>query len=401
MRRRVAGDRGSRSRRIAARCRIVLSLARTREAGLRNPGGLHRPMTTSIFSPTPTHTMRLEGPSDWPAPPFASGNPWGEDEGPLHVRIETRRGVAVEGQMLGFDLKRGSLIFRFDQHGSALRVQFRRFRRLTVLEPLPSTPAGAEIKLAFAAQLRKFKIALVGDKRLDGRTAGHVETRDGLFMFTPDDEERTLHRSFVPASAYTRCVMGPSVEEDAALRWVTTPLDLTAKLESAQQQRRVLAIGEAIYDLGVISARQLAMMLESQGTPSSAPLGEMLVGAGLLSRADLRTALGHKMGYPLVDLQRFPLNPAVLERMPPEVALECNALPLMMRGPDLVVAVDNLARVAQLAAHPALMGTRIVPVLARQSQVEGAIVRAYHDFGSSVWGSPHQGWRLTEPSKAL
>lgn len=346
--------------------------------------------------------MRLDGPSEWPTPLFATRDPWNTEEGAVQpVRIETLRGFDVEGEMLGFDLKRTSIIFRFDAEGSALRVQFHRFRRLTLLAPLADDTAGHETRLKFASQLRKFKIALTGDGRLLGRTAGHVETRAGLFLFTPDEDEKTLHRVFVPASAYTRCVLGPSVEEDAAMRWISTPQALLAALEDPQAGRRkAIAIGEAIYDLGVISARQLTVALSAQGEARKVPIGEMLVAEGLLARADLRTALGHKMGYPLVDLSRFPLDSEALEAMPLDVAFECNTLPLLQRPSQLVVAVDNLARVAQLASLPALEGLRIVPVLARQVHIEAALLRAYQEFGSRVWNVPQTTWKLTAPMAA-
>ncbi len=295
--------------------------------------------------------------------------------------------------MLGFDLQRNSMIFRFDDQGSALRVGFHRLRRLVLLDPLTDETA----RMTFASHLRKFRIALTGDQRLVGRTAGHVETRAGLYLFVPDEDERTLHRAFVPAEAYTRCVLGPSVEEDAAQRWIASPEALAQVMDSTSLRRKVIAIGEAIYDLGVISARQLSSTLARQADVNRVPVGEMLVADGLLSRADLRTALGHKMGYPLVNLANFPIDSNALERMPLDMAFECNALPLMLRDKKLVVAVDNLARVAQLAGLPSLAGLKVMPVLARQHHIEAALVRAYQAFGSRVWSEPRQNWKHTGP----
>lgn len=356
----------------------------------------------SHFAPLPTHTMRLEGPLDWPVPSFASRTAWDEDEAITPVRIETLRGYAVDGEMLGFDLARQSLIFRFDAEGRPLRVHFHRFRRLTLLQPLAATPVGTLAKATFASHLRKFRIALTGNGKLLGRTAGHVETRDGLFLFTPDDDERTLQRTFVPSMVYTRCVLGPSVEEEAALRWATSPETLMAAIEETQQRRRAFAIGEAIYNLGVISARQLTVALTAQGSASRRqPVGEMLVADGLLSRADLRTALGHKMGYPLVHLGCFPLDPTALHKLPLDIAFEWNALPLLLRPQQIVVAVDNLARVSQLAALPELQALKVVPALARQAHIEAALLRAYQTYGGEGWNeSRSTTWKSTSPMAA-
>ncbi len=349
----------------------------------------------STFAHT-TQTMRLQGPLEWPVPPFAPRMPWADDDGPMMVCIETPRGYEVDGQMLGFDVMLQSLIFRFDELGRSLRVDFRRMRRITLRQPLADETA----RQTFAGHLRKFRVALTGGGVITGRTAGHVETRAGLYLFTPDDDEFTLYRAFVPTAAYTRCVLGPSVEEDAALRWIARPRDLADALDAGSLRRKVLAIGEAIHDLGLVSARQLAVALSRQTVQQRVPLGEMLVAEGLLSRADLRTALGHKMGYPLVDLRQFDLDTPALRCVPLDVAFDCNALPLLLRGRQLVVAVDNLARVAQLGSLPQTVGLKIVPVLARRQHIEVALVRAYREFGAHVWSEPQRAWKHTAPMPA-
>jgi hypothetical protein len=340
--------------------------------------------------------MRLQGPLEWPVPPFAPRMPWSDDDAPMPVTIETPRGYEVDGQMLGFDVMLQSLIFRFDEDGRSLRVDFRRLRRVTLRQPLVDATA----RQTFASHLRKFRVALTGGGAITGRTAGHVETRAGLYLFTPDENEYTLHRAFVPTASYTRCVLGPSVEEEAALRWIGRPRDLADALDAGTLRRKVLAIGEAIHDLGLVSARQLAVALTRQVAHQRVPLGELLVTEGLLSRADLRTALGHKMGYPLVDLRHFDLEAAALRCVPLDVAFECNALPLLLHGRQLVVAVDNLARVAQLGALPATVGLKIVPVLARRQHIAAALVRAHREFGSRVWNETQRAWKHTAPMPA-
>lgn len=127
------------------------------------------------------------------------------------------------------------------------------------------------------------------------------------------------------------------------------------------------------------------------------PIGEMLVQAGVITRADLRTALVHKMGYALVDLPRFPVDAAALRRLSMDAMLETNALPLMLRGSQLIVAVDNLACTARLQDLVGRTGMRIVPVLALKAHIEAAIVQRLHDGGAGA--QPHAGspaWRDTE-----
>lgn len=339
----------------------------------------------SQFAPTPTQTLSLDSPCDWPHPPFGAARDWAFDEGDVRpCRIETLRGAEVDGEMLAFDLERRSLIFRFDAEGGALRVAFPRFRRVTLLTLLPTHNDAAQPVNAFSPRVRRYQVALNGDAQLDGRTAGHVETPAGLFLFPPDAHDRALQRVFVPTAAYTRCVLGPSVHEEAAQHWIAEPAALLAAIDG-QAMRRVLPIGQAMFNLGLLSARQLARFLALQREEHAAPIGEMLVLAGIVVRADLRTALVHKMGYPLVDLLRFPVDGAALRSLTMDAMLEANALPLLKRGKQLIVAVDNLACTARLQDQVADSGLRIVPVLALKAHVEAALVAQLHTSDASFW----------------
>ena len=66
----------------------------------------------------------------------------------------------------------------------------------------------------------------------------------------------------------------------------------------------------------MVTEAQLEEALAQQKLDRSVPLGEMLVRMGVVSREDLQTALARKMGYPLVDLDAFPVEPEALRKLP-------------------------------------------------------------------------------------
>ena len=83
----------------------------------------------------------------------------------------------------------------------------------------------------------------------------------------------------------------------------------------------------------------------SSSIDRSVPLGELLVRMGVVSRADLQTALARKMGYPLVDLARLPGRaPRRCASCRTPSARACEMLPLMLRDGRLVVALDDPSR---------------------------------------------------------
>ncbi len=114
------------------------------------------------------------------------------------------------------------------------------------------------------------------------------------------------------------------------------------------------------------------------------PLGELLVRRGLVSRADLQTALARKMGYPLVDVTQFAAETEALARLPYAVASRLPALPLLLRGGRLVVAVEDPSRPEVLDDIEFASQTKVVPVLARASLLTAAIGKAYERIGVSV-----------------
>ena len=275
--------------------------------------------------------------------------------------------------MLGFDPTAKSVAFRDAGKGPLVEIPFRSFRRLTLTMPLQQAPkpSGAPVeRVPAAAQERDYTLHLDDlTEPLTGRTAGYVETLDGLYLFIPVNEESSLQRAFVPRMAYTRRELGPSAEEVAARRWIASPADLRDAL--IQQDRKpVLPLGYSLRELGLVTDAQLYRALGGQ--PAGIPLGEMLVASGMIKRSDLQTALAHKMGYPLVDLTRFPVDPAAASKLSHRMAVTYRAMPLMLDQGRLIVAVDKPSRAVRLRELHALAGVAVVPVLAQGSGDHGA-----------------------------
>jgi hypothetical protein len=325
--------------------------------------------TPGALTPFPEIDLAPERPQ-WPTPPFAWRHlpPPANDEA-QPCTIETSWGSSVEGEMTDFDPTAAVLKLRTASHGPEATVPFGRIRRLVLTAPLQPAPqmAGAPVeRVPSAAQERDYRLQAKDGKAIAGRTAGYVVTDAGLYLFTPLDEERALQRVFVPRSAYTGCEFGPSAEETAAERWISTRDHLIEAIDR-QQRMPVLRLGDALINLGLVTPQQLDRALAQQR--GDTPLGQMLVEAGLISKSDLDTALAHKMGYPLVDLTRFPIDLNVVRLLPLRLATQSMALPLMTHRERLVVAVDRPQRIEKLHNLHVFTGKKLVPVLASRTQI--------------------------------
>jgi hypothetical protein len=308
----------------------------------------------------------------WPMPPFKWRHAELSDGSIAQpCRIESNAGTAMDGKLVGFNPTSRSIDFRISDDTPVVKLPFLRFRRLTLtipLTPAPRSPSAPIERVPAAAQVRDFELKLRGPKQdqLVGRTAGHIVADEGLYLFSPQEEDESLLRMFVPRTTYSEVRFGPSAEEVAAELWIATRHDLLQALER-QNKRAVPRIGQALLELGLLTKGQLGRALAVSG--SQQRLGESLVSLGVISEQDLNTALAYKMGYPHVDLTRFPVDPAAVELLPLRVALRAHAIPLMVEEDRLIVAVDHPARAAKLGALKAFSRLKVVPVLALRSHI--------------------------------
>jgi hypothetical protein len=340
-----------------------------------------------VSKSTPFPTVVFEAPeqAEWPSLPLEwHHRPLPVKGSPQACAIEAPSGATVLGEMLDFDPQAARIVFRPNAGGSTGRLAFSRFRRLTLVEPLRAAPqfVGAPLeRVPVARQERDYTLQSSGSGQappLKGRTVGHVETAAGLYLFAPVDEEAALQRVFVPRSAYSHCSFGLSAEEIAAKQWISTPQALLDAIER-QNKVPVLPIGQSILALGLLTQAQLDRALAKPS--GGVPLGEALVAAQLISQADLHTAIAHKMGYPMVDLRRFPVDPLAAAKVPKDQLVRHRMLPLMVDSGRLIVAVDRPSRVVDLRSLHLYVQTTIIPVLASSTQIGIALERMSGD----VW----------------
>ena len=146
----------------------------------------------------------------------------------------------------------------------------------------------------------------------------------------------------------------------------------------------MVRIGEALTTLGYITEAQLEDALAQQREDRSVPLGELLVRRGDITRAELQTALARKMGYPLVDVVQFPTATDAVTRLPYATASRLLALPLIVRGGRLVVAVEDPTSRSTNDEIEFAAQIKVVPVLARAGVLGEAIDRAYEKIGAAT-----------------
>nr|WP_054020907.1 ATPase, T2SS/T4P/T4SS family [Piscinibacter sakaiensis] len=168
---------------------------------------------------------------------------------------------------------------------------------------------------------------------------------------------------------------------------IVTPEQLVEAVEQ-QAKMPIIRIGEALTSLGMITDAQLKDALAQQQQDRNVPLGELLVRMGIVSPEDLQTALARKMGYPLVDIEVFPVETGALKLLSYQVAHRLKLLPLLIREGRLMVAMDDPARRRSAVDEAEFFAQqKVVPVLAKCRSIDAVLRREYARIGDTAGSS--------------
>jgi len=357
------------------------------------------------------------GPVDpfaWPTPPLACYPAPTRASQPEPCEVEGLNGKTMTGRLMHFNPLEGLVKLRVAPSRTTMSLRFDQFRRLRLLQPLNALPPQPGLPQAEVLEQRPalpFEVCLRGAVPLEGLTVSHLETDYGLFVFEPLDLTGAVRRSFFPRAAFDSARVGTLLGDTLVENNLATPEEVQEALDEQQQLRTqrlgdmlvvrhiithdelsvaieeqakmpMVRIGEALTALGFISDQQLEDALVQQQADRSVALGELLVRKGVVSRQDLQTALARKMGYPLVDVVHFPVEAPAVARLPYAIASRLPALPLMLHGGRLVVALEDPSQRLSVDEIEFATQCKVVPVLARTGVLFGAIEKAYEKVGA-------------------
>ena len=356
----------------------------------------------------------------WPAPPLPSYPAAEPQSDPMPCEIVGLNDKLIAGRLTFFVPEESVAHVQVPPARTTLPLRFDQFRSMTLttpLEPVPMLPGDPHAALLGHRASSAFRVALTGGGELVGKTVGHVESEHGLFLFPPvagaKDDDGRVRRQFVPRAAFTSFDIGERIGEVLVAQQIATAAQVAQAIDTQKELRNqklgdillmrqvvspdqlfeaierqakmpMVRIGEALTSLGLITESQLEEALNQQRTDRNVPLGELLVRMGVVSRTDLQVALARKMGYPLVDLDAFPIEADALRKIPYAVAQRLALAPLLIRDGRLIVALDDPARrraAVDEAEFSAQM--KVVPVLAQCRDLDDVLQAAYAKIGSS------------------
>lgn len=158
-------------------------------------------------------------------------------------------------------------------------------------------------------------------------------------------------------------------------------------------------LGQALISHGLITHAQLQTALQVQQQLARSgqhrQLGQLLVDAGVLSQEKLRSEIGAWLGQYTVDPSALPPDPSALALVPRTNAEQSQVLPLMLHDDAAVVLMHDVEDRPALDQLRFLTQRRVIAVQAAPGTLERAIQRAYRIMGSGANGNGTGGARVS------
>ena len=143
-------------------------------------------------------------------------------------------------------------------------------------------------------------------------------------------------------------------------------------------------LGTIFVELGVLTPEQERAAL-AFARKSALPFGQACVRLGLIDEATVVKGLSMQLGAPSVSLQGITVSPAVRALIPARLAEKERVVPVSVipasgagRGlPTLVIAIASPKNLVELDELSFITGHRISPVIASDSDIDGALMSVY------------------------
>ncbi len=135
-------------------------------------------------------------------------------------------------------------------------------------------------------------------------------------------------------------------------------------------------IGEILMKRNKITRQQLDEALKIQQNDHSF-LGEILVKLGIVDERDIVVALVVQCGLPYISVNKYDIDPAILNLIPPEIARENHLIPLDRIGDVVSVVMTNPLSDELRKKLEAITSYKIATFISTKTEIDEAIARCY------------------------
>lgn len=135
---------------------------------------------------------------------------------------------------------------------------------------------------------------------------------------------------------------------------------------------------ELLINNKLITQEQLNKALEVQKAKGGR-LSDIIVSLNYIKESDLISLLSQGLGFPLIDLRRFKVDPEVVKVIPAEVARHYQIIPVSKMGESITLAMADPLNIFAIDHVKTLTGYKINPIISSSQDIMQAIETSYPD----------------------
>lgn len=141
------------------------------------------------------------------------------------------------------------------------------------------------------------------------------------------------------------------------------------------------SLGESLVNEGIITLQQLQQAQEEEKR-LGLRLRKVLVKMGIISEEDLVEFLSAKFGLPRVELDKYLIDPKIIELVPEELARKYDLIPILKIGDRLTCAIVDPWNIFALDELRARTNLIIEPAIATEAEIKKAMEQSYGTKGT-------------------
>lgn len=157
---------------------------------------------------------------------------------------------------------------------------------------------------------------------------------------------------------------------------ITDNADLIKVLDK-QKELPDVSLGEILLAAKVINQFQLEEALQRQQREHGKHLGRILIDLGVVTTEQINFALARKFGIPYVKLEDYKISPHILNRIPADLSLQYNIMPLGEVDDILIVAMENPLDMSSITVLRFNTNLKIEPVMASAQDIALTLSKYY------------------------
>jgi type II secretory ATPase GspE/PulE/Tfp pilus assembly ATPase PilB-like protein len=159
-------------------------------------------------------------------------------------------------------------------------------------------------------------------------------------------------------------------------------------------------LGDLLLEANLIDEVQMKIALEEQKRLGTR-FGSTLIALHFIDENVLTAFLSKQLDMPCVSLHNIEITPKVLAKIPKEMALRLEALPVRQEKDRLFVAMTDPMDMETIEEIEKITGLTVVPMVAPQSSIKEAILRRYEGFQNKIMNLESQDENFNEIIKEV